>query len=155
PPARAVRLNYAPPARKAGDGRRSHCVSSASPISDRPMRSAQPCGYTSSRPAQMNAMRSHQRQRTNTQFCAPQASAAMPADAVSAIQPTSPHDTPGGGLSSSPAPAGSSTKTKGSRKAGSVYFQDCSVVLYGLPPVMAAAANGDSAVGGDTSDSTA
>jgi hypothetical protein len=36
-----------------------------------------------------------------------------------------------------------------------VYFHDCSVVRYGSPPVIAAAANGDSAVGGDTSESTA
>ena len=43
----------------------------------------------------------------------------------------------------------------GTRNAGTVYFQHCSVVLYGSPPVIAAAANGDSAVGGDTSDSTA
>src|SRR2546430_12425041 len=32
------------------------------------------------------------------------------------------------------------------RKAGSVYFQACMVVLYGSPPVIAAAANGDRAV---------
>ena len=44
---------------------------------------------------------------------------------------------------------------KGTRNAGTVYFQHCMVVLYGSPPVMAAAANGDSAVGGETSDSTA
>ncbi len=43
----------------------------------------------------------------------------------------------------------------GTRNAGIVYFHDCSVVLYGSPPVIAAAAKGDSAVGGDTSDSTA
>ena len=43
----------------------------------------------------------------------------------------------------------------GTRNAGIVYFQHCSVVRYGSPPVIAAAANGDSAVGGDTSDSTA
>ena len=55
----------------------------------------------------------------------------------------------------SPWPAGSSTNTNGTRNAGSVYFHDCSVVRYGSPPVIAAAANGDSAVGGDTSDSTA
>ena len=52
-------------------------------------------------------------------------------------------------------PCGSSTNTNGTRKAGIVYFHDCSVVTYGLPPVMAAAANGESAVGGDTSESTA
>ncbi len=43
----------------------------------------------------------------------------------------------------------------GTRNAGTVYFQHCKVVLYGSPPVMAAAANGDSAVGGETSLSTA
>ena len=58
-------------------------------------------------------------------------------------------------ISSRPWPAGSSTNMNGSRKAGIVYFHDCSVVLYGSPPVIAAAANGDSAVGGDTSDNTA
>jgi hypothetical protein len=36
------------------------------------------------------------------------------------------------------------------RNAGIVYFQDWSVVRYGSPPVIAAAAKGDSAVGGDT-----
>ncbi len=44
---------------------------------------------------------------------------------------------------------------KGTRKAGAQYFQACSVVRYGPPPVMAAAANGESAVGGETSESTA
>ncbi len=58
-------------------------------------------------------------------------------------------------ISSRPWPAGSSTNTNGTRNAGIVYFQLCRVVLYGSPPVIAAAANGDSAVGGDTSDSTA
>src|SRR5262249_34095443 len=58
-------------------------------------------------------------------------------------------------ISSRPCPLGSSTNMKGTRKAGTVYFQHCMVVLYGSPPVMAAAAKGDSAVGGDTSDSTA
>ena len=43
----------------------------------------------------------------------------------------------------------------GTTKAGIVYFHACSVVLYGSPPVIAAAANGDSAVGGETSESTA
>ena len=43
----------------------------------------------------------------------------------------------------------------GRRNAGTVYFQHCSVVLYGSPPVIAAAAKGESAVGGDTSESTA
>src|SRR5687768_5782306 len=55
----------------------------------------------------------------------------------------------------SPLPLGSSTNMNGTRKAGVVYFQHWRVVLYGSPPVMAAAANGESAVGGDTSESTA
>ena len=54
-----------------------------------------------------------------------------------------------------PTPAGSTTNVKGKMNAGSVYFQDWSVVLYGFPPVMAAAAKGDRAVGGETSESTA
>ena len=41
------------------------------------------------------------------------------------------------------------------QKAGNVYFQVSIMVLNGLPPVIAAAANGDSAVGGLTSESTA
>src|SRR5512137_1439330 len=52
-------------------------------------------------------------------------------------------------------PSGSTVKMKGSRNAVIVYFQAIMVVLYGFPPVMAAAANGDSAVGGDTSESSA
>src|SRR5450759_2122074 len=58
-------------------------------------------------------------------------------------------------ISSNPWPAGSSTNMNGTRNAGTVYFQHCMVVLYGSPPVIAAAANGDSAVGGETSESTA
>ncbi len=79
----------------------------------------------------------------------------MPAVAVTTIHATCHHATPGGAISSRPAPAGSSTNANGSRNAGSVYFHDCSVVRYGSPSVIAAAANGDSAVGGDTSESTA
>src|ERR1700694_5928980 len=56
---------------------------------------------------------------------------------------------------SSPTPDGSSTNMKGTRNAGIVYFHDCSVVRYGSPPVIAAAAKGESAVGGETSESTA
>src|SRR4051812_12540783 len=58
-------------------------------------------------------------------------------------------------MSKRPCPLGSSTNMNGTRNAGTVYFQHCIVVLYGSPPVIAAAANGDSAVGGDTSESTA
>ena len=43
----------------------------------------------------------------------------------------------------------------GTKMAGATYFQLWNVVLYGSPLQMAAAANGDKAVGGDTSDNTA
>jgi hypothetical protein len=58
-------------------------------------------------------------------------------------------------IRSRPWPDLSSTNMNGRRNAGTVYFQHCSVVLYGSPPVIAAAAKGESAVGGDTSESTA
>src|SRR5574339_428522 len=85
-------------------------------------------------------------------------SARMPTAAVkvtSAIEPQSASPSVlNDPVRSSPVPLGSSTNMKGTRNAGVVYFQHCSVVLYGSPPVIAAAANGESAVGGDTSDST-
>jgi hypothetical protein len=56
---------------------------------------------------------------------------------------------------SSPTPRGESTKMNGTRNAGSVYFHVSHIVFTGLPPVIAAAANGESAVGGETSLSTA
>src|SRR5215467_12836519 len=97
--------------------------------------------------------------RVNSQPCTPPASAAMPSAAVpvtTAIEPQSALPSvlidP---VRSRPVPDGSRTNMKGTRKAGSVYFQDCSVVLYGSPRVIAAAANGESAVGGETSDRTA
>ena len=43
----------------------------------------------------------------------------------------------------------------GTRKHGSAYFHVSIMVLYGFPPVIAAAANGESATGGETSESTA
>ena len=83
----------------------------------------------------------------------------MPADAVNTIQAISfqlaaakffmlP-------FKSSATPAGSRTKMNGTKMAGATYFQLWNVVLYGSPLQMAAAANGDKAVGGDTSDNTA
>src|SRR5215204_5646029 len=86
---------------------------------------------------------------------------AAPASATSAItasvviNTTSHQLPPGGSTSNRPTPIGSSTNTNGTMNAGSVYFHACSVVLYGSPPVIAAAAKGERAVGGETSDSTA
>ena len=57
--------------------------------------------------------------------------------------------------SSSPIPSSLSVNTNGTTNAGSVYFHVSIIVLNGRPPVIAAAANGESAVGGLTSDSTA
>src|SRR3954471_17612345 len=95
----------------------------------------------------------------NNQPCTPAASAPMPIIAVALTSATSPHGATESFLNepinSRPRPAGSSTNMNGTRNAGIVYFHDCNVVLYGSPPVIAAAANGDSAVGGDTSDNTA
>src|SRR5947209_20188288 len=89
----------------------------------------------------------------------PAASARMPMAAVmvtSAIEPQSALPSVlNDPVRSNPVPLGSSTNMNGTRNAGTVYFQHCSVVLYGSPPVMAAAANGERAVGGDHSDNTA
>src|SRR3546814_7717261 len=88
--------------------------------------------------------------RTGSQPWNPTANAKMPAAAVmvtwaidsqSALASASVEP-----ISSRPCPLGSSTKMKGTRNAGMVYFQHCMVVLYGSPPVMAEAAKGDSAV---------
>src|SRR5262245_19326445 len=107
----------------------------------------------------MSIQRSSAVVRLRSQPCTPPASAAIPIAAVSvtmAIEPQlallSVRIEP---VRSSPVPAGSRTNKKGTRKAGIVYFQDCSVVRYGSPRVIAAAAKGDSAVGGDTSERTA
>jgi hypothetical protein len=66
------------------------------------------------------------------------------------------HSTSTNGASSSKAiPRESSVKMNGTTNAGATYFHESIVVRNGLPPVMAAAAKGDRAVGGLTSDSTA
>ena len=58
-------------------------------------------------------------------------------------------------LNSTPRPCGVSVNTNGTRKAGSVYFHVRIIVANGSAPVSAAAANGESAVGGLTSERTA
>src|SRR4030095_13021488 len=140
-------------------GFRSHWPTSPTATSTKPMASNSVFGYTSSTPATSSIRRSYSGVFLNSQPWKAPASAMMPTAAVkvtSAIEPqlasSSVLNEP---VSSRPVPDGSSTNMKGTRNAGVVYFQHCSVVLYGSPPVIAAAANGDSAVGGDTSDSTA
>src|SRR5262249_58247953 len=81
---------------------------------------------------------------------------ATSASTDSAVTQAMSHQEPPLGIASrTPTPRGSRTNTNGTMNAGRVYFQDWRVVLYGFPPVIAAAANGDSAVGGETSDRTA
>jgi len=53
------------------------------------------------------------------------------------------------------APVGVAAKRKGTRKAGREYFQACIIEAKGLPPVTAAAAEGDRPTGGETSLRTA
>src|SRR5256886_17529589 len=125
----------------------------------KPTISAVVVGYTSASPATINISRSIHVVRLKSQPCTPPASEAIPSAAVTvtmAIEPQSAFPRvlieP---VSSSPIPEGSSTNMNGTRNAGRVYFQDRSVVLLGSPPVIAAAANGESAVGGETSESTA
>ena len=60
-----------------------------------------------------------------------------------------------GARRSTPAPSGLNVNANGTKNAGSVYFQVSIMVRKGFPPVIAAAANGDNAVGGLTSDRTA
>src|SRR2546421_7722052 len=97
--------------------------------------------------------------RRMSQPCNPPARATMPTAAVIVTTAIEPQFAAPSVLNDPvrrrPVPLGSSTNMNGTRKAGVVYFQHCSVVLYGSPPVIAAAAKGDSAVGGETSDRTA
>ena len=53
------------------------------------------------------------------------------------------------------APSGVTAKKNGTRNAGSEYFQACIIDPKGLPPVIAAAAEGERPTGGETSESTA
>lgn len=62
---------------------------------------------------------------------------------------------PGPPVPSSPSPFGVTTNAIGARYAGSAYRRVCHMVGTSRPPVTAAAATAASAVGGDTSDSTA
>src|SRR5687768_2072268 len=97
--------------------------------------------------------------RRNSQPCNPAASATIPQAAVAVTTAIDVQSAWARFLNepprSNPVPDASSTNMNGTRKAGAQYFHDCNVVRYGPPPVIAAAANGDSAVGGDTSESTA
>src|SRR5713101_1362966 len=90
--------------------------------------------------------------RLSAQPWTPPASAAMPSAAVPVTSAIDPQSALASVLiepvRSSPIPEGSSTNMNGTKNAGMVYFQDWSVVLYGSPPVIAAAAKGERAVGG-------
>src|SRR3954471_6789272 len=104
----------------------------------------------------INTQRSSTLVFSKSQPCSPPASAAMPNAAVIVMRATDSQSACARFLKEPPSnnqtPEGSRTNMNGTRKAGAVYFHDCSVVRYGPPPVIAAAANGDNAVGGETSD---
>ena len=53
------------------------------------------------------------------------------------------------------APVALAEKKNGTRNAGRRYFHACIMALKGLPPVTAAAAEGDRPTGGETSERTA
>src|SRR5258706_8499630 len=100
----------------------------------------------------MSIQRSQSGVFLKSQPCSPPASATMPTAAVKVTSASEPQSAlpsvlnePG---SSKPVPLGSRTNMNGTRNAGLVYFQHCSVVLYGSPPVLAAAADGEEEVSG-------
>src|SRR5690348_1524321 len=99
----------------------------------------------------MRPARSGHEAARRTQPPRPPARAATPTAAVSDVKRIA-DQAP---RSNTPSPSWLNVNTNGTRKAGSVYFQVSIIVSNGLAPVSAAAANGDSAVGGLTSDSTA
>ena len=86
-------------------------------------------GMMKRHPAAMSSMRSIVDVRRSSQPCRPAASARMPNVAETVTSAMSSQSPPLGVFSSRPTPSGSSTKAKGTMKAGIVYFQDCSVVL--------------------------
>jgi len=82
---------------------------------------------------------------------APNARAATPMAAVKELQAI----VAAGALNSNPIPSGARVNANGTTNAGIVYFQVIIIVRNGFAPVIAAAAKGESAVGGLTSDNTA
>src|SRR2546426_10755371 len=88
-------------------------------------------GNTSSNPDSRSRPRSIGVFCRSAQFWAKAASANNPKVVLIVISTMSTQDPPFGIDSKSPTPCGSSTNTNGTRNAGNVYFQDCSVVLQG------------------------
>src|SRR6266850_827035 len=115
------------------DARRNHCMTSTSTTSAKPTASNKAFGYTSRKPATISMIRSARLVRLNNQPCNPPASATMPTAAVKVTSAIEPQSAPARVLKDPvrrrPVPLGSSTNMNGTRKAGVVYFQHCSVVL--------------------------
>jgi hypothetical protein len=86
-------------------------------------------GNTSSNPHSRSSPRSTGVFCRSAQFWAKAASASSPKVVLTVISRISTHEPPFGIASRRPTPCGSSTNTNGTRNAGKVYFQDCSVVL--------------------------
>src|SRR3990172_9408639 len=145
----------APPARYppagAGTGRRI-CKTTTAATIEAAIRSGPGAGETSASPATVSRTRSSTVVRRSSQPLAAAARAPSPSTAVTVTLATSSQYFVS---SSSPNPAGCTVNMKGTTKAGSVYFQACSMVLKALPPVSAAAAMGERPTGGETSERTA
>src|SRR5258708_12682098 len=98
----------------------------------------------------MSIVRSSALVFVNIHPCSPAASPAIATKHMKTIHETCSQVAPAGSFKSTPAPSGSSTKKNGTTNAGIVYFHACSVVLYGSPPAIAAAAKGERALRADT-----
>src|SRR2546423_7543665 len=130
---------------------RRTCESPAAAKRDRPTTSAIVPGATSSTPPTTRRPRSIQFAGRSRYPPTPATSAMMPTAAETDATTASGIPTP---VQRIARPSGC-VNMNGTRKQGSAYFHVSIIVLYGLPPVIAAAANGESATGGETSDSTA
>src|SRR6266513_1251446 len=115
------------------DARGNHCMTSTSTTSAKPTASNKAFGYTSRKPATTSMIRCARLVRLKSQPCNPPASATMPTAAVKVTSAIEPQSAPARVLKDpvrrSPVPLGSSTNMNGTRNAGVVYFQHCSVVL--------------------------
>src|SRR2546426_11061073 len=115
------------------DARRNHCMTNTSTTSAKPTASNKAFGYTSRKPATISMIRSAGPVRLKSQPCKPPASATITTASMERAPAIERQSVPARVLKDpvrrSPVPLGSSTNMNGTRKAGVVYFQHCSVVL--------------------------
>src|SRR5688572_7622479 len=130
---------------------RRQCDPTVAAASTAPLSVAAGWGRNSRIAAAMSRPRSALVARRRIQPPIPAESAATPRTTATDVATTSSAEP----CRSTLVPTGLSVNTSGTTNAGSTYFHVSIVVRNGLPPVTAAAANGERAVGGLTSDSTA